>query len=73
MFWVGDSLKPEVREALMRFAKAFAAYVDLDDRAITDVILLGVLVDLELVDPVLVDPVLVDPGLVDPVLVDLSL
>ena len=35
-FWIGDSLKPEVREALMRFAKAFAAYVDLDDRAITD-------------------------------------
>jgi len=41
VFWIGDSLKPEVREALMRFAKAFAAYVDLDDRAIADVILLG--------------------------------
>ena len=41
VFWIGDSLRPEVREALMRFAKAFAAYVDLDDRAIADVILLG--------------------------------
>ncbi len=41
VFWIGDSLRPEVREALMRFAKAFAAYVDLDDRAISDIILLG--------------------------------
>jgi len=41
VFWIGDSLRPEVREALMRFAKAFADYVDLDDRAISDVILLG--------------------------------
>ena len=41
VFWVGDSLRPEVREALMRFAKAFAAYVDLEDRAISDIILLG--------------------------------
>ena len=41
VFWIGDSLRPEVREALMRFAKAFAEYVDLDDRAISDVILLG--------------------------------
>jgi len=40
-FWIGDSLKPEVREALMKFAKAFADYVDLDDRAITDILLLG--------------------------------
>ena len=40
-FWIGDSLKPEVKDALMRFARAFAAYVDLDDRAITDVLLLG--------------------------------
>jgi len=40
-FWIGDSLKPEVREALMKFARAFADYVDLDDRAITDVLLLG--------------------------------
>tara|TARA_B100000427_G_scaffold158817_1_gene131854 strand:+ start:9381 stop:10040 length:660 start_codon:yes stop_codon:yes gene_type:complete len=40
-FWDGDQLKLEVRDALMKFAKAFADYVDLDDRAITDVILLG--------------------------------
>ena len=41
MFWVGDSLKTEVNEALMKFAEAFAAYVDLDERAIVDVLLLG--------------------------------
>ena len=41
MFWVGDSLRPEVNEALMKFAEAFAAYVDLDERAIVDVLLLG--------------------------------
>ena len=41
IFWVGDSLKPEVNEALMKFAEAFAAYVDLDERAIVDVLLLG--------------------------------
>ena len=41
VFWIEDSLRPEVREALMRFAKAFAEYVDLDDKAISDVILLG--------------------------------
>ena len=41
VFWVGDSLKPEVREALMNFAEAFAAYVDLDERAMVDVLLLG--------------------------------
>ena len=40
-FWIGDSLKPEVNEALMNFAEAFAAYVDLDERAIVDVLLLG--------------------------------
>ena len=41
VFWIGDSLKPEVREALMNFAEAFAAYVDLDERAMVDVLLLG--------------------------------
>ena len=41
VFWVGDSLKPEVRDALMKFAKSFAAFVDLDDKAIKDVLLLG--------------------------------
>jgi len=41
VFWIGDSLKPEVNEKLMRFAEAFAAYVDLDERAIVDVLLLG--------------------------------
>ena len=40
-FWDGYQLKIPVRDALMKFAKAFAEYVDLDDRAITDVILLG--------------------------------
>ena len=40
-FWIEDSLKPEVNEALMKFAEAFAAYVDLDERAIVDVLLLG--------------------------------
>ena len=40
-FWIGDSLKTEVNEALMNFAEAFAAYVDLDERAIVDVLLLG--------------------------------
>ena len=43
VFWVGDSLKPEVRDALMKFAKSFAAFVDLDDRAIKDVLLLAVM------------------------------
>tara|TARA_Y100001938_G_scaffold146682_1_gene226069 strand:+ start:658 stop:1389 length:732 start_codon:yes stop_codon:yes gene_type:complete len=41
VFWIGDSLKPEVRQALMNFARAFAAYVDLDEKAITDILLLG--------------------------------
>ena len=41
VFWIGDSLKTEVREALMNFAEAFAAYVDLDERAMVDVLLLG--------------------------------
>ena len=41
VFWIGVSLKPEVREALMNFAEAFAAYVDLDERAMVDVLLLG--------------------------------
>ena len=41
VFWIGDSLKPKVREALMNFAEAFAAYVDLDERAMVDVLLLG--------------------------------
>ena len=40
-FWDGNQLKDEVRNALMKFAKAFADYVDLDDRGITDVLLLG--------------------------------
>ncbi len=40
-FWYGSKLKPEVRKALMNFAKAFADFVDLDDRAISDVLMLG--------------------------------
>tara|TARA_B100001094_G_scaffold243786_1_gene239903 strand:- start:165 stop:899 length:735 start_codon:yes stop_codon:yes gene_type:complete len=41
VFWDGNQLKTNVRDALMKFAKAFAEYVDLDDRAITDILLLG--------------------------------
>ena len=74
VFWIGDSLRPEVREALMRFAKAFAAYVDLDDRAISDIILLGgnagynytVMSDLDV--HIVVDPKYIpkcDPELID--------
>ena len=74
VFWIGDSLRPEVREALMNFAKAFADYVDLDDRAISDVILLGgnagynytVMSDLDV--HIVVDPKYIpkcDPELID--------
>ena len=41
VFWIGDSLKPEVNEKLMQFAEAFIAFVDMDERAIVDVLLLG--------------------------------
>ena len=41
VFWIGDSLKPEVNEKLMQFAEAFVAFVDMDERAIVDVLLLG--------------------------------
>ena len=40
-FWFGTKLKPEVRKALMNFAKAFADFVELDDSAVTDVLMLG--------------------------------
>ena len=30
VFWIGDSLKPEVNEKLMQFAEAFVAFVDMD-------------------------------------------
>ena len=41
VFWIGDSLKPEVNEKLMQFAEAFIAFVDMDERVIVDVLLLG--------------------------------
>ncbi len=40
-FWIGAKLRPEVRRALMNFAKAFADFVDLEDSAIQDVLMLG--------------------------------
>ena len=63
-----------MRDALMKFAKAFADYVDLDDRSITDVILLGgnagynytVMSDLDV--HLIVDPKYIpkcDPELID--------
>lgn len=40
-YWEGEVLKPTVRTALLNFADAFAEYVDLDSRAIKDVLMLG--------------------------------
>ena len=40
-FWVGGSLKPEVRETLMKFAEAFAEFAHVDQKGIVDVLLLG--------------------------------
>jgi len=40
-FWINGKLRPEVRRSLMNFAKAFADYVDLNDVAIIDVLMLG--------------------------------
>ena len=41
IFWEGKFLKPVVRNALMRFGKSFAEYVDLPEESIIDIILLG--------------------------------
>jgi hypothetical protein len=40
-FWDVYDLKPNIRTALLRFADAFAEYVELDSRAIKDVLMLG--------------------------------
>lgn len=40
-YWEGNVLKPTIRTALLRFADAFAEYVELDSRAIKDVLMLG--------------------------------
>ena len=40
-FWANGTLRPQVRKSLMNFAMAFADYVDLDDRAVVDVLMLG--------------------------------
>ena len=40
-FWNGESLKPEVKTALLNFASAFAEYVELPEGSIRDVLLLG--------------------------------
>lgn len=41
VFWKGSSLRSDVRAALMKFATAFAEYVDLPEEAIRDVLMLG--------------------------------
>ena len=40
-FWVNGTLRPQVRKSIMNFAKAFADYVDLNERAVVDVLMLG--------------------------------
>jgi|TARA_B100000035_G_scaffold231981_1_gene200205 hypothetical protein len=41
VFWKGGALRSDVRAALMKFAKAFAEYVDLPEEAIRDILMLG--------------------------------
>lgn len=41
VFWKDDTLRGEVRNALMKFGKAFAEYVDLPEAAIRDILMLG--------------------------------
>jgi hypothetical protein len=41
VFWKDNSLRGEVREALMKFGKAFAEYVDLPEASIKDILMLG--------------------------------
>lgn len=40
-FWVGESIKPEVREALLRIAEEWAEFANIPNSAIIDVILVG--------------------------------
>lgn len=40
-FWEGNVLKANIRTALLRFADAFAEYVELDSKVIKDVLMLG--------------------------------
>jgi hypothetical protein len=40
-FWEGNVLKSDIRTALLRFADAFADYVELDSKSIKDVLMLG--------------------------------
>lgn len=40
-FWVGEAIKPEVREALLRIAEEWAEFANIPNRAIIDVILVG--------------------------------
>lgn len=40
-FWVGEAIKPEVREALLRIAKEWAVFANIPLHAIQDVILVG--------------------------------
>jgi hypothetical protein len=40
-FWVGESIKPEVREALLRIAEEWAQFAKIPTSAIQDIILVG--------------------------------
>ena len=40
-FWVGEAIKPEVREALLRIAEEWAEFANIPNSAIIDVILVG--------------------------------
>ena len=40
-FWKDNTLKSEIRDALLKFANAYAEYVDIDNKIIKDVLLLG--------------------------------
>lgn len=41
VFWKDDTLRGDVRDALMKFGQAFAEYVDLPEAAIRDILMLG--------------------------------
>lgn len=40
-FWVGEAIKPEVREALLRIAEEWAQFANIPNYAIIDIILVG--------------------------------
>ena len=40
-FWVGESMKPEVREGLLRIAEEWAEFANIPSLAIIDVVLVG--------------------------------